>query len=395
MHKTLYFLLSACLMVAVAACSHHHDEHEHEHEGHEHEHEHCHNHELLEAHPNAITFTQEQAKQVDFAVAQPELRPIGQTIPTTAQVQSAVGDQMTVVAKSNGIVNFTTASILEGQTVSSGAALFNIAADGLVDDNLTVRLQEAQNNFETAKQNYERAKTLVDSKIVSQKEFSEIQNIYKNAKIAYENLQKNVSGNGSKVTAPMSGYITQLLVPNGAYVTVGQPLMVISQNRSIVLKADVSQRYAHLLPSLTDANIENPLTHEVCSLKEMNGRILSYGKSTSAESHMLPVTLEISNSGSFTTGSFVKVWLNTQGSQSVVAVPKTALLEEQGNYFVFKQISTELFEKQPVTIGASDGKFVEIVSGVSSDDNIVTRGAVMVKLAKASGALDPHAGHVH
>lgn len=382
-------------MVAVAACSHHHDEHEHEHEHDGHDHEHCHNHELLEAHPNAITFTHEQAEQVDFAVAQPELRPLGQTIPTTAQVQSAVGDHMTVVAKSNGIVNFATANILEGQSVSSGATLFNIAADGLVDDNLTVRLNEAKNNFETAKQNYERAKSLVDSKIVSQKEFSEIQNTYENAKIIYENLQKNVSGNGSKVTAPMGGYITQLLVTNGAYVTVGQPLMVISQNRSIVLKADVPQRYAHLLPSLTDANIENPLTHEVSSLKEMNGKILSYGKVTSAESHLIPVTLEVSNLGGFTTGSFVKVWLNTQGSQPVVVLPKTALLEEQGNYFVFKQIAEELFEKQPVNIGASDGKLVEITSGVTTDDNIVTRGAIMVKLAKASGALDPHAGHVH
>lgn len=389
-------MVSACLILALAACGHHDEEHEHEHEGHCHEHEHeGHDHELLEAHPNAITFTQEQAKQVDFATALPELRPLGQTIPTTAQVQSAVGDQMTVVAKTNGIVNFATANILEGQTVSSGATLFNIVADGLVDDNLSVRLSEAKNNYETAKQNYERAKTLVDSKIVSQKEFSEIQNSYENAKLTYENLQKNVSGNGSRVTAPMGGYITQLLVSNGAYVTVGQPLMVISQNRSIVLKADVPQRYAHLLPALSGANIENPLTHEVCTLSEMNGKILSYGKSTSAESHLVPVTLEINNLGGMTTGSFVKVWLNTTGAQSVITVPKTALLEEQGNFFVFKQIATELFEKQPVTIGANDGKYVEIVSGLTTDDTIVTRGAVMVKLAKSSGALDPHAGHVH
>ena len=97
----------------------------------------------------------------------------------------------------------------------------------------------------------------------------------------------------------------------------------------------------------------------------------------------------------FTPGGFVKVWLNTQGNEPTVVIPKSALLEEQGNYFVFKQFTPEKFEKQPVSIGASDGKYVEVTSGLDAGERIVVRGAVLVKLAKASGALDPHAGHVH
>lgn len=398
------YIIGACLIAALAACTHQHsesEEHEHHHEGHEaecHEHEHEHEHEiheLLEAHPGAIKFTEAQAAQIDFATAKPETRAFGQSIPTTGQVQPAQGDQMTVVAKSNGILNYLSSNILEGQAISKGATIFSITADGLVDENMSVKLQEARNNYETAKQNYDRAKNLVDSKIVSQKEFSEIQNRYENAKLIYENLQKNVSGNGSKVTAPMSGYITQLLVANGAYVTVGQPIMTISNTKNLVLKADIPTRYARLLPSVTDANIEDPLTHEVSTLSEMGGRILSYGKSVSADSHSIPVTLEISNTGNFTPGGFVKIWLKAQSNRQTLVVPKSALIEEQGNFFVFTQLANEYYEKQPVTIGASDGKNVEIVGGITSEQTIVTRGAIMVKLAKASGALDPHAGHVH
>ena len=351
--------------------------------------------ELIDEHPNAITFTKEQSWQVDFATGCAQWRPIGQSIPTTAQVQPTQGNQMRVVAKSNGVFHYHSANFLAGQQVRNGETIGSVLTDGLVDDNLSVRLSEAHTNYETAKANYERAKGLVDSKIVSQKEFSELKAAYENAKSIYENLQKNVSGNGSTVTAPMSGYVTEILVANGDYVTVGQPIAVVSDTRSLVLQASVAQRYAAWLPSVTDAAIENPITHEISTLAEMNGRILSYGKSLGTGSHLLPVTLEISNMSGFTPGGFVNVWLNTQGSEPTVVIPKSALLEEQGNYFVFKQFTPEKFEKQPVSIGASDGKYVEVTSGLDAHERIVTRGAVLVKLAKASGALDPHAGHVH
>jgi len=48
-----------------------------------------------------------------------------------------------------------------------------------------------------------------------------------------------------------------------------------------------------------------------------------------------------------------------------------------------------------VKTGATDGLKTEIISGVLPDERIVTKGAVLIKLARSSGALDPHSGHVH
>ena len=343
----------------------------------------------------AVTFTKEQSWQVDFATACPQLRPFGQAVQTVAQVQPAVGDVMTVVAKANGIFKYTANNLVEGREIGQGTSIGQIASDGLADDNLAVRVAEAKNNYETAKQNYDRAKTLVDSKIVSQQEFLEIQNLYENAKLVYENLQRNFNGGNASVSAPMGGYITQIFVQNGGYVTVGQPIMVISKNRNIVLKAEIPQRYATILPAIADANVENPATGQVQSLSELHGRVLSYSKVASADNFMMPVTLEINNVSGYTPGAFVKLWLTAQSDGQALVIPKTSLIEEQGNYYVFVQLTPELFEKKLVKIGATDGKFVEIISGLTESQRIVTRGAVLVKLAKASGALDPHAGHVH
>ncbi len=59
------------------------------------------------------------------------------------------------------------------------------------------------------------------------------------------------------------------------------------------------------------------------------------------------------------------------------------------------QVTPELFEKREVKTGITDGIKTEILSGLSTHERIVTKGAFLVKLAQSSGALDPHAGHVH
>ena len=404
---TAIFVVALSVMVCLS-CGHHHEnesEHEHQHEceaeeHHHHDHEcdehHHHDHEHEEvASASAITFTHEQAAQVDFATDTPQLRPFGPVVRTVAQVQPAQGDEVTVVAKSNGVLTFASANIWEGSPVAKGASVARISSDGMVNDNLSVMLSEAKNNYETAKQNYERAKSLVDSKIVSQAEFLELKNTFENARLVYENLQRNVSAGGASVVSPMGGYIKQIFVANGSYVSVGQPIMSVSQNHNLVLKAEVPQRYAAALPAISSVNIENPVTHEVASLDELGGRIISYGRAVSGTNFMLPVTMEMKNVGDFTPGMLVKVWLSSRTAGQVLTVPKTALLEEQGNYYVFVQIAPEQYEKKAVVIGADDGERVEIRSGITSKQRIVTRGAVYVKLAKASGALDPHAGHVH
>lgn len=344
---------------------------------------------------NAIHFTKEQAWSTDFATDYPQVVPFGQVIPVVAQVQPTQGNEVVLVAQSSGVVNYLAKDLFEGREVTKGTALMAIHSDQLLEDNLAIRLKEAQNDYETAKQNYERAQELVKEKIVSEKEFSELKNAYDNAKLVYDNLCKNIVGNGRNVVASMGGYLQQILVPNGAYVAVGQPLMVVSQTQDIVLKAEVPQRYASLLPLVADATIENPNSHEVYDLQASGGKVISYAKALAADDYLLPVVLQMKNIGSFVPGSFVQVRLKTTTSDQKMVLPKSALMEEQGYYYVFVQLSPEQFEKREVKIGVTDGKRVEVLSGITPQHRVVTRGALMVKLSKASGALDPHAGHVH
>ena len=72
---------------------------------------------------------------------------------------------------------------------------------------------------------------LVKNKIVSDKEFAQAEQNYENARISYEALAKNHSAGGQAVTSPISGFVKNILVKEGDYVTIGQPLVSITQNR--------------------------------------------------------------------------------------------------------------------------------------------------------------------
>ena len=58
------------------------------------------------------------------------------------------------------------------------------------------------------------------------------------------------------------------------------------------------------------------------------------------------------------------------------------------------QITPEFFEKRPVVAGKTDGFRTEIKEGLSLSERVVSKSAILVKLAQVSGQLDTH-GHAH
>lgn len=344
---------------------------------------------------NTVSFTKEQSWKIDFATSFPEVIPFGQVIKTTAQVQSAQGNEQIITAKTNGTVLFSSGNVLEGTEIGSGQSLFTISGSGLADNNSSIRFMEAQNNYDRAKADYERLKELADEKIVSEKDLLMKKNEYDNAKAIYENQKNNFSAGGQVVKSPIRGFVKQIFVKNGQFVEAGQPLMTVSQNHELILQADVRQKYAQLLGSISSATIRTPADNQTYTLEQLNGKVLSYGKSANAEYYLIPVTLQIENSGNFITGEFVELFLKTLTNSKALTVPNTSLLEEQGNYYVFVQVNPELFEKREVKTGATDGLRTEILKGVSENERIVTKGATNIKLAQATGTLDAHSGHVH
>jgi len=392
--------------------AHSHEGHSHEHEGHNHEghnhdahegHNHDahagHNHDAHEGHdhghahgvnPDEIILAPQKAKAAGVVSEVIQPKPFRQVIKASGEVQSAQGNESTIVANVSGIVSFQR-SVTEGMQVGKGTALMSISASKLQDGDPAERARIA---YESAKADYDRASRLVESQIVSQKEFNAIKEKYENAKLAYEAIAKNQTKKGVSVESPMGGYIKSLLVKEGDYVSVGQPLATVTQNNRLFLRADVSERYYKYLNGITSANFKTPYDNQVYELEALNGKLLSYGKSAGADSFYVPVTFSFDNKGDIIPGSFVEIYLLSKQMEDAIVLPIEALTEEQGLYFIYIQKCEESYKKQEVKLGASNGKEVQILSGVHPGDKVVVKGAYHVKLASASNALPAHS-HEH
>lgn len=381
-----YILTGTLCMFLFGGCGEH--AHDHEHEGHDHEAEiHA---EGKTAHSDEIVLTPEKAKAagVEAEVIHPGA--FREVIQAGGQILSAQGQEATVVAASSGVVSFSR-KIAEGIEVGQGSELLSVSAEHIQEGD---PVRKAKVAYEKAKEEYERAEKLVGSQIVSQKEFAALREAYQNARLAYEALLPSKSGKGVAVKAPIGGFVKNCLVKEGDYVTVGQPLMTVTQMRRLVLKADVSERYYAQLPRIVSANFKTPYNNKVYCLENLGGKVLSFGKSSGDTSYYVPVTFEFDNRGDMVPGAFVEVFLLSGERQGVISLPESALTEEQGLYFVYLKLDDECYKKQEVQLGTSNGERVEILSGLKDGDTVVTRGAIHVKLAAASNAIPAHS-HNH
>ena len=133
---------------------------------------------------------------------------------------------------------------------------------------------------------------------------------------------------------------------------------------------------------------------EVFSIQDLKGKLLSYGRSAAENNPFVPITFEFINSPNIISGSLAEVFLQSAVINDAFVIPVSALIEEQGFFYVYVQKGGESFEKRLVKTGAGDGIHVQIISGLDEGERVVDKGAYQIKLSAASGAMPAH-GHEH
>jgi RND family efflux transporter MFP subunit len=341
-----------------------------------------------------ITYLKEQAWKVEFANAPVKQQEFSDIIKTSGQILSAPGDEIIVIAKASGIVLFAGNKTIIGSEVSIGTNLFTIAGGDITEGNIDAAYKEAKANYDKAKSDYDRTKELAKDKIVSEKDFQDAKVKFENTQTAFNTIAKNYSATGQAVSATMNGFVKNILVTEGQFVEAGTSLATISKNKKLILQANVSQKYFNKLSSITSANFKTTDSEIIYRTQDLNGKVVSYGKSADASFPFIPITFEIDNTGSLIPGSVAEVYLKSFPIPDAIVIPVSSLIEEQGNFFVYVQTEGESFQKREVKLGASDGINVQLLSGVTEGERVVTKGAYQIKLSTASGTLPAH-GHEH
>ena len=403
------FSMALTAAMLLAAC---HDGHDHS--GHDHEAEH-HDHEAMghadevqpqdeqsqpqekqlgtpdhESHEGEITFTEAQAKAAGLQLFTVKPGEFAEVVEVTGRLLPAQGDEATVSATMAGIVSQATKNLADGAAVRQGQQLFVINASAMADGNPAAA---ARAELEAARKALARAEQLAAEKLLPQLELDEARSRFRTAEAAARSL-----GNETRtraVAAPFTGYVKEVMVRPGDYVQPGQPLATVTQSQRLQLSADLPERHFALLPQIKDATFRLSYEPEGTAhcVSEMGGSLVSKGKASSATGFSVPVTFELPNRGRLVSGSFAQVYLRGAARKGVITVPNEALTEAQGLFFVYVQIHPERYQRQEVTIGATDGRRTEIRSGLTAGQRVVAQGATQVRLA-ANATVIPE-GHSH
>lgn len=364
------FILSGCKK------QHHHDEderaEEHRHDG--------------------IILAPDKAKAAGVVVETIKPGTFHGVIHTSGKVMSASCDETTVVATISGRVAHAN-HISEGMQISAGMSLFTITSAGMqAADGDPV--QRAKIEYEKAERDFHRAELLIKDKIISEKDFAVAKAEYEAAKLTYNAVMKNRSAGGSVVSAVKGGFVKQCMVNDGDYVEAGQPLLVITQNQHLYLRAEVPERRFNELNGIQCAKFRTSYSDQLYDITDMGGHIQSYGRSAEVNNSYIPVIFEFNNTGDIVQGSFADIYLITKERKNVITVLLTALTEEQGLHYIYIQEDADCYLKREVQLGQEDGERVEILDGLKGGEKVVVRGAVQVKLASASNAIPAH-NHNH
>lgn len=370
---------------------HEHGDHDHDHEGHSHDHEHGeHDHaeDEHESHgPDVIVLSPEKAEAGGVKASTVAAMPFHAVIKTSGRVMPASGDENTVSATVAGIVKLAR-PVAEGAEIGRGTPVVTISTSSLPDGDISRRAKIA---YEQARAEYERVEDLVADRIVSQRDYEAAKAEYERARLAYE-----ATGSGAKgvtVASPAAGFVKQLMVKDGDYVEIGQPIMTVTKNKHLYLRAEVPERDYAALRNVSSAKfIPAYASGKIYDLAELGGRMVSYGRTPGVGGAFIPVTFEFDNMGDILPDSYAEIFLISSDSQDVISVPVGALTEEQGLYFVYIREDEDCYRKREVAIGHTDGERVEIISGLAPGETVVTEGTIHVKLAGAGNSIP---GHTH
>lgn len=382
--------------------AHTHAEDEHDHHGHAHDHDHDHDHEHEhddhaghhhaeeELADNEVEFTDEQAKRVHLTLEKVEPRSFHRVIKTSGQLMAPVGGESTIVASTGGIISFTGAALNLGNAVSKRQKIAVISAQNMMDGD---PIAKSRLQYQNAKKEFDRAQLLAKDTLISVADFNQAKLDYENAKVSYQALADQSSEQGVSIISNAEGYVKNRLVQDGEYVSPGQPILTVTQTRKIQLKADLSEQHAAIIPQITSANFKTSDSDTTYATDALGGKLVSYGKLVDGSSFYIPVIFEFNNTGHFLMGSFVTVYLKTRPIEQAITVPLSAIIEEQGLFFVYVKDRDQVYQKKEIKKGPDDGKRALVLSGLANGEELVASSAYHLKLASMSSAI-PH-GHSH
>ncbi|MBQ4286865.1 MAG: efflux RND transporter periplasmic adaptor subunit [Bacteroidales bacterium] len=267
-----------------------------------------------------------------------------------------------------------------GDPVRRGQVLFEVNSTDYME--AVKEYLESRSASELAQINRQRKESLHQSGMLSDREWEEISAESRNAENAYEIARRSLAlfnvdpasvqaGQPLRVVSPISGRVVRNDLVIGGYLSEEDDAPVTVADLSTVwVTANVkASQVSGLFPGQS-VNVEIDPEHQV------NGKIFYVGDLLDEKTRTLPVVIECINNGRMLKpGMFVSAVFDRR-TESMLAVPSSAIFQGEEGKFVYVQDSPDSFKKVAVRVESLDKGLQRVISGLSGGETIIADGGI-------------------
>ena len=251
----------------------------------------------------------------------------------------------------------------EGQRVAKGAVLIQL--DAAVPE---AELAQARANLTLARSKFDRAVDLSKSNFISGQARDEAENNLKVAEASIQVAQARLAK--MQIRAPFGGIIGLRSVSLGDYVKEGADLVNLESIDPLKVDFRVPEVY------MRQVEVGQTMQVQLDALpgKTFEGRVLAMNPLVDAAGRAVVIRAVVRNPDtSLRPGMFTRVRLITRDVKEALVLPEQALVPQGDQQFVYRIIDDKAVRTK-VDVGQRQEAKVEILTGVSKDDVVVTAG---------------------
>ena len=260
---------------------------------------------------------------------------------------------------------------------------------------------QAKINRDSAEENYLRMKKLSSEKAISEQQYEQAKNQYEIADVQYQSAQESfklvIEGaaeediksveaqvrqtkaaldmakyqlKNTQISAPITGKVTSITVSTGEMVSPSVPLLSIIDVSRVFVKVGISEKDISKIKEGQTVDLKIDAFPE----EKFQGEVVSKGVAVDQISKTLEVKIEILQPKvDIPVGVFARGDILIKTNQDALIVSSSALVRKKDGVYVYV-IEEGIARQKEVVLGIIQAKRVEILEGLSEEEEIVVLG---------------------
>lgn len=285
----------------------------------------------------------------------------------------------------------TNSYVKRNAPVKTGDLMFT-----LLNEEIPLKISQADSDISKAevelkrtKNTYNRYQQLIELNATSAEKLDEVEADYNAALANLKNLQMQkeqllIQQSRQNITAPIDGEVLLLYRQPGSYVSAGTAIALVGDFHQLTFAQTLDDSDINRLSIgeelqliFQDSDLQKAYDTDYAAGNLGNKQIfttciIDIMPSLNEPASIRKVLFEINNEASILEPqTYRNIKLQLKRNVSCLTIPLSALLtQEQNSVFVLNPDNT--IQRREIVTGVNDGKYIEVISGISAGDIIIT-----------------------